>query len=83
VLLPLPAHPFDTTLVRPVRAGKQPYVSFDRNRYSIPHDLGQRPVTLVADAPTVRVVDGPPSGPGTVAAMTPAPSSKIPRMSRR
>lgn len=58
VLLPLPAHPFDTTVVRPVRAGKQPYVSFDRNRYSIPHDVGQRPVTLVADATTVRVVDG-------------------------
>lgn len=59
VLLPLPAHPFETTVVRPVRAGKQPYVSFDRNRYSIPHAVGQRPVTLLADATTVRVVDGP------------------------
>jgi transposase len=59
VLLPLPAHPFETTLVRPVRTGKQPYVSFDRNRYSLPHTLVQRPVTLLADATTVRVVDGP------------------------
>ena len=58
MLLPLPAHPFETTLVRPVRTGKQPYVSFDRNRYSIPHTLVQRPVTLLADATTVRVVDG-------------------------
>jgi transposase len=59
VLLPSPAHPFETTLVRPLRTGKQPYVSFDRNRYSIPHTLVQRPVTLLADATTVRVVDGP------------------------
>lgn len=59
VLLPQPAHPFETTLVRPVRSGKQPYVSFDRNRYSIPHTCVQRAVTLLADPTTVRVVDGP------------------------
>ena len=59
MLLPVPAHPFETTVVRPVRPGKQPYVSFDRNRYSIPHALVRRPVTLLADATTVRVVDGP------------------------
>lgn len=58
VLLPLPAHAFETTLVRPVRSGKQPYVSFDRNRYSIPHTHVRRPLTLVADATTVRVVEG-------------------------
>jgi hypothetical protein len=59
VLLPLPAHPFETTLLRPIRSGKQPYVSFDRNRYSIPHTHVHRPLTLLADATTVRVVDGP------------------------
>jgi transposase len=59
VLLPLPAHPFETTLVRPVRVGKQPYVVFDRNHYSVPHTLVRRPITLVADATTLRVVDGP------------------------
>jgi transposase len=59
LLLPLPAHPFETTLVRPVRVGKQPYVVFDRNHYSVPHTLVRRPVTLVVDATTVRVVDGP------------------------
>jgi transposase len=58
LLLPLPAHPFETTLVRPVRTGKQPYVTFDRNRYSVPHTLVHRPITLLADATTVRVVDG-------------------------
>jgi transposase len=59
VLLPLPAHPFETTLVRPVRTGTQPYLVFDRNRYSVPHTHVRRPVTLLADATTVRVVDGP------------------------
>jgi len=59
VLLPPPAHPFETILVRPVRSGKQPYVSFDRNRYSVPHTLVRRPVTLLADPTTVRIVDGP------------------------
>ena len=35
-LLPLPANPFETDLVRAVRSGKTPYVRFDRNLYSIP-----------------------------------------------
>jgi hypothetical protein len=34
-------------------------VTFDRNRYSVPHTLVRRTVTLVADAATVRIVDGP------------------------
>jgi len=59
LLLPLPAHPFDTTLVKVVRARKQPYVAFDRNRYSVPHTHVERALTLLAEATTVRVVDGP------------------------
>jgi transposase len=59
VLLPLPAHPFETTLVKAVQPRKQPYVAFDRNRYSVPHTHVGRPLTLLADATTVRVVDGP------------------------
>lgn len=59
LLLPLPAHPFETTLVKAVRPKKQPYVAFDRNRYSVPHTHVGRPLTLLADATTVRVVDGP------------------------
>lgn len=57
-LLPLPAHPFETDLVRAVRSGKTPYVRFDRNLYSIPHTHVRRPVTLLVSATTVRVVDG-------------------------
>ena len=41
----------------PVRTGKPPYVSFDRNRYSVPYTHVRRPVALLADATTVRVVD--------------------------
>jgi transposase len=57
-LLPLPQHPFETDAVRAVVARKQPYVAFDRNRYSIPHTHVRRPLTLVASATVVRVVDG-------------------------
>jgi hypothetical protein len=54
-LLPLPAHPFPTALVRVVSSGKTPYIRFDRNWYSIPHPLVRVPLTLVADAETVRL----------------------------
>jgi transposase len=57
-LLPLPTHPFDTDVMRTVSARKQPYVRFDRNRYSIPHTHVQRPLTLLASPTTVRVLAG-------------------------
>lgn len=57
-LLPLPAHPFPTALVRGVTCGKTPYLRFDRNWYSIPHTLVRVPLTLVAEAETVRVLHG-------------------------
>jgi transposase len=57
-LLPLPAHPFDTDVMRPVVSGKTPYVRFDRNNYSLPHTHVRRPVTLLASATTVRLVAG-------------------------
>jgi transposase len=57
-LLPLPEHPFSCTLLRPVTSGKTPYVRFDGNDYSIPHEAVGKPLTLVADEHTVRVVDG-------------------------
>ena len=57
-LLPLPAHPFETAALRAVVARKQPYVAFDRNRYSIPHTHVRRPLTLIASPTTVRIVDG-------------------------
>ena len=57
-LLPLPAHPFETDVMRAVVSGKTPYVRFDRNSYSIPHTHVRRPLTLLASATTVRVVAG-------------------------
>ena len=56
-LLPLPAHPFETELVRVVRSGKTPYVRFDRNLYSIPHTHVRKPLTLLASATRVRILD--------------------------
>jgi transposase len=57
-LLPLPAHPFETDLMRPVISGKLAYVRFDRNSYSIPHTHVRQPLTLLANATTVRLVAG-------------------------
>jgi hypothetical protein len=57
-LLPLPAHPFGTDVLRVVASGKTPYVRFDRNEYSIPHAHRRQPLTLVASATTVRLVVG-------------------------
>jgi transposase len=57
-LLPLPAHPFETDVLRTVVSGKTPYVRFDRNSYSIPHTHVRRPLTLLASPTTVRVLVG-------------------------
>ncbi len=56
-LLPLPAHPFETDLVRVVRSGKTPYVRFDRNLYSIPHTRVRKPLTLLASDTRIRILD--------------------------
>ena len=45
-LLTLPAHPFNTDLVLPVRSAKTIYVRFDLNDYSIPPDAVRRQLTL-------------------------------------
>lgn len=57
-LLPLPAHPLPTELVKPTSSGKTPYVRFDRNDYSIPHTLVEKTLTLAASETVVRVLDG-------------------------
>lgn len=57
-LIGLPAHPFETDLLRSVRSGKTPYVRFDRNLYSIPHALARKPLTLVVGTDRLRVLDG-------------------------
>ena len=57
-LLPLPVHPFNSELVRPVRSDKTLYVRFDLNDYSLPPQAVGRPLTLVASPTTVRLLDG-------------------------
>lgn len=57
-LIGLPAHPFETDFLRSVRSGKTPYVRFDRNLYSIPHELVRKPLTLVVGVDTLRMLDG-------------------------
>jgi hypothetical protein len=57
-LLPLPAHPFNTDLVMPVRSAKTIYVRFDLNDYSIPPQAVRRQLTLVATGTLVRILDG-------------------------
>jgi transposase len=57
-LLSLPAHPFETAVMRTVVSGKTPYVRFDRNHYSIPHTHVRRPLTLLASPTIVRVIAG-------------------------
>lgn len=57
-LLPLPVHPFDTDLIKPIRSDKTIYVRFDLNDYSIPHQFVGKLLTLVATPSTVRLLDG-------------------------
>jgi transposase len=56
-LLPLPQHPFNCATVQPVRVGKYPYVRFDLNDYSVPHDRVGQTLTLITTPDVVRVVD--------------------------
>lgn len=57
LLLPLPAQRFlcHETIVATVR--RTPYVAFDANRYSIPHDRIDRTLTVLADLEAVRIFD--------------------------
>jgi hypothetical protein len=58
LLLPLPEHDIDTDDVRPTVARKQPYVIYDTNRYSIPHDRVGTPLTIAASDQQIRVLQG-------------------------
>lgn len=57
-LLPLPPEPFVTDERVEVHVGKTPYVRFDLNDYSVPHDHVRRTLSVVATLDTVRIVDG-------------------------
>jgi transposase len=57
-LLAPPTEPFPSEEHVPVEVGKTPYVRFDLNDYSVPHDRVRRTLLVVASLDTVRVVDG-------------------------
>jgi transposase len=56
-LLPLPHDPFATEERVEVAVGKTPYLRFDLNDYSVPHDRVRRTLTVLASLTTVRVYD--------------------------
>ena len=57
VLLPLPDDPFPAHERLEVQVGKTPYVRFDLNDYSVPHDRTQRTLVVLADLDEVRIAD--------------------------
>ena len=57
-LLPLPDNPAPLLERATVTVGKTPYVRFDLNDYSVPHDHVRRALTVLADPHEVRIVDG-------------------------
>jgi transposase len=56
LLLPLPPAPFPTDERRELPVGKSPYVRFDFNDYSVPHELARQTVVVVASLQTVRIM---------------------------
>jgi transposase len=58
VLRALPADAFPIADRAEVRVGKTPYVRFDGNDYSVPHDRVRRSLSVVATSDTVRVLEG-------------------------
>lgn len=58
VLRPLPADGFPVADRVEVKVGKTPYVRFDSNDYSVPHDRVRRSLTVMVTSSEVRVLDG-------------------------
>jgi transposase len=56
LLLPLPSTPFPTDERREVSVGKTPYVRFDHNDYSVPHERVHQVVVVAASLSTVRIL---------------------------
>jgi len=56
-LLPLPTATFPVHELLAVSVRRTPYVAFDANRYSVPHDRIARTLTLAADLEEVRIFD--------------------------
>jgi transposase len=58
ILLPMPSEPFPAHERVEVEVGKTPYVRFDLNDYSVPHNRTQRTLVVFADLETVRIAEG-------------------------
>ena len=58
LLLKQPDNPYSVVEQVIVKVGKTPYVRFDQNDYSVPHTRVQRPLTVLADADRLRIVEG-------------------------
>ena len=56
-LLTLPDNPFDTRERVEVIARKTPYIRFDLNDYSVPHQHVQKPLTVTADLRQVQILE--------------------------
>jgi hypothetical protein len=57
-LQPLPPMPYDTRLVTGVEATRQALIRFDTNRYTVPHTLAGKTLTLKAGVHQVDLYDG-------------------------
>jgi transposase len=57
-LRPLPENPYPTDERVEVVSGKTPYIRFDLNDYSIPHEYVRKTLVAVASLERVRVLDG-------------------------
>jgi transposase len=56
-MIPLPEDEFPVEERVEVRAGKTPYIRFDKNDYSVPHTHVQRSLTVIATEERVRIVE--------------------------
>lgn len=57
-LMARPTNPYPSDERAEVKVGKTPYVRFDRNDYSVPHQHVRRTLTVEASFTTVRILDG-------------------------
>lgn len=57
-LLTLPANPYETREKVAVCIGKTPYVRFDLNDYSVPHNAVLKTVSVIASPHKISIIDG-------------------------
>jgi transposase len=57
-LIGLPDNPYPCDEVEQVRVGKTPYIRFDLNDYSVPHNQVRKTLTVKATLQTITILDG-------------------------